>query len=57
LFAVVQHDSAALELDPAGNARVLDLLLKTGKKPVYIVSVAGHRTGDTIQLDGIALTK
>ena len=55
LFAIVQLDGSALVLDPAGNAKFLELLRQAGKKSRFPVTVAGELTGNTIKVDSISL--
>jgi hypothetical protein len=56
-FSVVQHTGPALNLDSDGNDKARELVLKTGKKSPYMVSVTGELTSDTLKLDTISMAK
>jgi len=57
LFAVVQRDGFAFNLDSIGNKKASELLLKAGKKSLYIVTVTGERSGDKVRADAISVAK
>lgn len=54
LFAVVEQDGTAFNLDAPGDAKAIDLLRKTGKKRYFGVLVTGERNKDTVKVDSIS---
>ncbi len=56
-FAVVQREGPSFKLDMGGNAKAIQLVQKTGKKPLFLVAVTGEVTGNTITVDSISLAK
>lgn len=56
-FAIVQRDGEHFDLNPDGNEKATHLLSTAGKKYQYIVNVTGEITGQTIQVETIAMAK
>ncbi|HLG95452.1 MAG TPA: hypothetical protein VKX49_03970 [Bryobacteraceae bacterium] len=53
-FALVERDSTRFDLDAGGNAKAAELVRKSGKKPLFLVTVTGELNGHTITVDTIS---
>lgn len=56
-FSVVQQDGMSFTLDSGGNAKAHELLLESGKKSRYRVTVTGEMTQEILKVDTITLGK
>jgi len=57
IFAVVEEDGETLQLDPAGNARILEFVSKTGKRRFFHVEITGEKAKKTVQVESISAAR
>ena len=56
-FSIVDPHGQVVPLDPSTNEKVIDLLTKTGKKNMYIVTVTGQMAQSAVKVETIVLVK
>ena len=57
IFAVVQWDNTIVRLDPAGNAKILEVVRQAGKTSRLNVQVTGEQHDHVVKADSIAAVK
>ena len=57
LLAVVQHDGAVVQLDPATNPKIEEVIRQAGKQSPFAVTVIGERTDHLVRVDTISKLK
>ena len=56
-FAVVQQVGETFNLDADGNEKARELVRKEGKKSMFMVSITGDKTEDTLKVSTISIAK
>jgi hypothetical protein len=56
-FSVVQQVGMAFSLDPDGNEKARELVLKEGKRSPFMVHVTGDVTENSLKVDTISMGK
>jgi hypothetical protein len=56
-FAVVESSGLSFRLDPAGNAKVAELVAKAGKRSHFAVTVVGEMNKAMVKVDSISLIR
>jgi|SRR5579884_4113117 len=54
LFAVVQDDGVAVNLDPAANAKIEEVVRQAGKQTPFAVTVTGERSDRLVKVDTVS---
>ena len=57
VFAVVHWDNSVLQLDPAGNPKIVEIVRQAGKTSRLNVQVTGERNDHVVKVDSIAAVK
>lgn len=57
LFAVVQNDGAVVQLDPATNPKIEEVVRQAGKQSPFAVTVTGEQTDRFVRVDTISKLK
>jgi hypothetical protein len=56
-FSVVPQNGMTFNLDSNGNEKARELVLKGGKKSLFMVTITGDITQDTLKVDTISIAK
>jgi len=55
VFALVQSDGLSFKLDSDGNAKAVELVRRTPKRPRFSVTITGERNKSTLKVDSISM--
>jgi len=56
-FMFVDHDGISLRLDSSGNTRAAELVRNSAPKGEMAITVTGEKSGNTIKVDSISLSR